>query len=121
MDQSAMNPDLTAIVGFQAIDAPEDGRFARAGRPNDANHLTRLYLHVDATQDMVVAKTFVNAAELDHDRFTLRSAQLTQRIKGTLRHKYSNATKVKTVPFLKVEAAIICPFRANSATVMVDA
>jgi hypothetical protein len=117
----SVHPDLAAVVGFEPVDAAQERRLARAGRPDDADHLTLRHPRGDALEHRHRPEMLADAVEFDHGRPARFSRWRTIRIRGRLSTRYISATRVKTLVFLKVAEAISLPCSASSATVMVEA
>jgi hypothetical protein len=54
--QLAFDKDATAIDCLELVDTPKERRLPGAGRPEEADHLTPLNVHVDAFEHLVVAE-----------------------------------------------------------------
>ena len=67
-DVTAVDEDAAAVEGLEQVDAAQQGRLARAGRPEDDDRLTGVDLQVDALEDLQVPETLADAAGLEHRR-----------------------------------------------------
>ena len=59
--------DISAVDGFEAVDAAQESRLARAGGADDGEHLPACEAEIDAAQDGEIAEGLVNAAHGEHD------------------------------------------------------
>ena len=64
----AVENDLPAINTFEGVDGADQGRFAGAGRADDADHLPILHLQVDAFQHLMLAPGFADAPQIQRRR-----------------------------------------------------
>ena len=71
----AVDDDAPALVLFETVDGPQEGRLAGAGRPEHDDDLPALDPHVDVPQHAEVAEPFVHAL-VDDDVVALLEGQL---------------------------------------------
>ena len=60
--------DRAAVHIFQMVDAAQEGRFARTGRPEDHHHLAGKDVEIDPFQYLVMAVTFMDVTRADQRR-----------------------------------------------------
>ncbi|CAM5237586.1 hypothetical protein SALBM311S_11569 [Streptomyces alboniger] len=65
-DQVAVDVQSAGADLLQVVDAPQEGRLAGAGRTDQAEHLARVHLQVDALEDVREPEGLVHALGLDH-------------------------------------------------------
>ena len=68
-DRLARDSDQALLIGFEAVDAADHRRFARARGPADDDALARLHIEVDVPEDMELRVPFVDAGEPDERVF----------------------------------------------------
>ena len=61
----AVKADFAFLIAFQAVDAADERRFARAGRAADNEALALGDVEVDVFQGVVFAVPFVEVADVD--------------------------------------------------------
>ena len=67
-DQHAVHPQPAGVDLLQVVDAAQERRLARAGRPDDAHHLAALDRQVDALEHLEPAEALVHALGQHHRR-----------------------------------------------------
>ena len=65
VEQLAIEADFAFLIAFQAVDAADERRFARAGRAADDEALAFFDVEVDVFQGVVFAVPFVEVADVD--------------------------------------------------------
>ena len=84
-----VDDDLALLVLFQAVDAADHGRLARAGRAADDQLLTAADLQVDVAQDVELAVPLVHADHLDGGRGVQRIISNTTAYNQYVKHQLS--------------------------------
>lgn len=54
------------LMNLKSVDASDEGRFARARRPEDNHHLAILHGHIDTFQRLKVIEPFTHTGTHDH-------------------------------------------------------
>ncbi len=62
-DLAALEKDVSLLRRLEQVDAAQQGRLPRPARPEHADHLAPLELHVDAAQDLELAKALVDVVQ----------------------------------------------------------
>ncbi len=62
----SFHEDVPAVEGFELVDAPQEGGFAGAGRPDDAGDITLTDRQIDPFQDVKIAELLGNTSGFDH-------------------------------------------------------
>ena len=65
-DELAVDPEPAGVDLLQVVDAAQERRLARAGGPDEAHHLARRDLEVDALQHLEPAEALAHRLGLDH-------------------------------------------------------
>jgi hypothetical protein len=76
--QVAVDPDPAAVDGLQLVDAAQEGRLARARRPEEADDLALVDIHVDALEHLIATEGLGDIDRMDERRSALRSIRHTE-------------------------------------------
>src|SRR5205085_1525801 len=66
-DELAVDGEAAAVDRLQMVDAAQERRLSRSGRPDDHQHLARGHLQVDAPQHLRAPEALAHPFRLQHD------------------------------------------------------